>query len=187
MEDLVENLIEALLPFMKELPFAFFGHSLGAIVALEATRRLAREQAMFPRHLFISARPAPHLPLRRAPVFNLSREELKQWLGQVSGTPKAVLENSEMMDFMLPILRADLQIDDTYRATSDPVIACPLTVLGGLSDDQATPEELRQWSHYTSHAFTLRLLEGDHFFPFNDARSLVLAAIAEGLPNPDSV
>jgi medium-chain acyl-[acyl-carrier-protein] hydrolase len=181
MENLVEELTEALLPFMTDKPFAFFGHSLGAIVALEATRVFIKRAARSPVHLLISARPAPHLPLRRVPVRNLSREQFKNWLGQVDGTPKAVLESEEMMDFVLPLLRADLEIDDGYLTTPEPVLACPLTVLGGLRDGQATSEELKPWSHYTRGRFRLRLMEGGHFFPFNESRSSVLATITEAL------
>jgi medium-chain acyl-[acyl-carrier-protein] hydrolase len=187
MDDLVEALIEALLPWMQELPFAFFGHSLGAIVALEAARAVARRQAPLPAHVILGARPAPHLRLRRAPVAGLSRESLKQWLREVNGTPEAVLQNREIMDLILPVLRADLDMDDNYSSSADPPLACPLTVLGGMRDQEATPEELEPWSAYTSNRFTLRLLDGDHFFPFNQAQSPALAAVADALTGGDTI
>jgi len=185
MEDLVESLIEALLPFISNLPFAFFGHSLGAIVALEAARSLSSRHAPIPCHLFVSARPAPHMPLRRVPVLDHSRDEIVQWLRQVGGTSELVLENRELMDLMLPVLRADLQIDDTYRSTADPVLTCPLTVLGGHHDEQAVPHELNAWSPYTSSSFALHMLQGNHFFPFNEFRSAALAVVADALANAD--
>jgi medium-chain acyl-[acyl-carrier-protein] hydrolase len=181
MDEMVGSLIDSLLPFMSDLPFAFFGHSLGGIVALEAARSLARQQGPLPCHVIVSARPAPHLPLRRVPVADLSPEGLKEWLGRVHGTSEIVLENSEMMDLVLPVMRADLEIDDTYRSAPDPVLACPLTVLGGLRDEEAKPDELKEWKRYTSRAFTLRLVEGDHFFPFNEARPSALTAVEEAL------
>jgi medium-chain acyl-[acyl-carrier-protein] hydrolase len=185
MEDLVESLVEGLLPFISNLPFAFFGHSLGAIVALEVTRSLSTRHAPMPCHLFVSARPAPHMPLRRVPVLDHSREEIVQWLRQVGGTPELVLENRELMDLMLPVLRADLQIDDTYRSTADPVLTCPLTVLGGHHDEQAIPHELNAWAPYTSNSFALHILQGNHFFPFNESRSAALALVADALANAD--
>jgi surfactin synthase thioesterase subunit len=187
LDDLVGALLEALLPWLRERPFAFFGHSLGAIVALEAARALALRQAPLPRHVILSARAAPHLPLRRAPVARLSREGLKRWLRQVNGTPEAVLQSREMMDLLLPLLRADLELDDNYRSTTEPRLGCPLTVLGGLNDNEATPEELEAWSGYTTNSFTLRLLEGDHFFVFNQAQSTALAAVAEACSGPDTI
>ena len=181
MEDMVKSLIDSLRPFMSDLPFAFFGHSLGGIVALEVTRDLAGRRGPLPCHVIISARPAPHLRLRRVPVAQLSSEELTEWLRHVHGTSEIVLQSREMMDLLLPAMRADLEIDDTYRSAPDPVLACPLTVLGGLRDEEARPEELKEWERYTSCSFTLRLVEGDHFFPFNEARSSALAAVEEAL------
>jgi medium-chain acyl-[acyl-carrier-protein] hydrolase len=182
MEDMVSGLIDSLQPLMVEMPFAFFGHSLGGVVALEAARALDRGKAPAPCHVFISGRPAPHLPLRRTPVFNQSLEELKAWLRSVQGTSDAVLECEEMMDLIVPLIRADLQINDTYRSTAEPPLACPLTILGGLRDDEATADELEQWAPYTSQSFNLRMLNGDHFFPFNEARPSALATVVEALP-----
>lgn len=183
MEDLVEGLIKALMPLLSDLPFVFFGHSLGAIVALETTRRLIRDHRLVPAHLIVSARPAPHLPLRRTPVFDLPRSALEQWLRRLNGTPELVLQNQELMDLMLPMLRADLHIDDTYRTTAEPVLPCRLTVLGGHQDSEATPEELREWRFYTEGAFELHLLQGNHFFPFNESWSEALAVLAAALSN----
>ena len=181
MDDLIGGLIQTLLPWMQELPFAFFGHSLGAIVALEASRALARHPLPQPVHVIVSARAAPHLPLRREPVAGLSRGGLERWLRRMNGTPDAVLQSREMMDMILPSLRADLDIDDKYRPRAAPPLRCPLTVLGGLGDDEATPEELQAWSTYTTGKFTFRLIEGGHFFAFNHAQSAALAAVAEAL------
>jgi medium-chain acyl-[acyl-carrier-protein] hydrolase len=181
MDDMVASLIDALRPFMSDLPFAFFGHSLGGIVALEVARSLARRQGPLPCHMIVSARPAPHLPLRRVPVVDLSEEELESWIRGMQGTSEIVLQSREMMDLILPVMRADLEIDDTYRSGPDPMLACPLTVLGGLHDEEARPEELKEWARYTRGVFTLRLVEGNHFFPFNEARPSALAVVEEAL------
>jgi surfactin synthase thioesterase subunit len=181
MDDLVNGLIEAALPSMREKPFAFFGHSLGAIVALETSRALARRAMPQAVHVIVSARPAPHLPLRREPVAGLSRDELKDWLRRVNGTPEPVLENDELMDLFLPTIRADLEIDDTYRSEADPPLTCPLTALGGLSDPEATPTELQAWSSYTDKTFALRLFAGGHFFAFEQGQSAAIAAVTDVL------
>ena len=180
-EDVVDGLIEALSPLMRDLPFTLFGHSMGALVALEVTRRLATTDGPVPCHMITSARAAPHLPLRRPQVFKLSRKELEQWLRELNGTPQAVLNSTELMDLILPALRCDLQIDDTYRTTAEPPIACPLTVVGGLRDNEATPDELTGWSRYTSGSFALRLVDGDHFFPFNESRLHAFRILTEVL------
>ena len=182
LHELVGGMVSGLLPFMATLPFAFFGHSLGAIVALEATRTLAGSGAPMPRHLILSARSAPQLPLRRTPVRNLSQADIAQWMRRVGGTPQQVLDNQELMDLLVPALRADLEIDDTYQSTPDFVLSCPLTVVGGDQDDEALPHELQAWSPYTRNSFALHVLKGNHFFPFNESRSAVLSLIAATLP-----
>jgi len=181
MDEFVAELIDAALPMMREKPFAFFGHSLGAIVALETTRALARGGLPQPRHVIVSARPAPHLLLRRERVAGLTRDGLIDWLRRVNGTPEAVLQSRELMDMYLPALRADLDVDDTYRSAADPPLHCPLTVLGGTADDEASPDELRAWSAYTTAECTLRLFDGGHFFAFGPLQSQVLAVVAAAL------
>jgi surfactin synthase thioesterase subunit len=186
MGSLVEALREGLQGWTKDLPYVIFGHSLGAVIALELSRTLALLNEPLPRLLVVSARTAPHLAVRRTPVSTLTRDGLKSWLRRVNGTPEAVLQSREMMDLFLPVLRADLEIDDNYRSTPTPSLPCPLAVLGGMSDEETTPEELQAWSTYTSSRFTLRMLDGDHFFPFNQGRSAALAALAEVLLLADS-
>jgi medium-chain acyl-[acyl-carrier-protein] hydrolase len=180
MADLVGNLVDALLPFMTQ-PFAFFGHSLGAIVALETTRALAARGAPLPRHVIVSARAAPHLPLRRRAVSTLTRDELCAWLRKKSGTPEAILQSSEFLDFVLPALRADLHIDDSFQSSVEPVLDCPLTAFGGLHDEEALCDEVSAWAPYTSAGFTLRLLPGNHFFAFNECRPATLTAVVAAL------
>jgi medium-chain acyl-[acyl-carrier-protein] hydrolase len=180
MTDLVAGLVDALLPFMS-VPFAFFGHSLGAIVALETTRALASRGAPLPRHVIVSARPAPHLPIRRRPVSTLTRDGLCEWLRQKHGTPAVILESPELLDVLLPALRADLHIDDSFRSSVEPVLDCPLTALGGLHDEEALRDEVSAWAPYTRKGFTLRFFPGNHFFAFNESRAATLTAVVAAL------
>src|SRR5262249_49453263 len=111
----------------------------------------------------------------------LSRDGLIDWLRSVNGTPEAVLQSREMMDMVLPALRADLHMDDNYRSGPDPALACPLTALAGTHDQEVAPEELQAWSTYTSQTFIFRQIEGDHFFPFGRGQANSLQAISEVL------
>jgi medium-chain acyl-[acyl-carrier-protein] hydrolase len=187
MDEMVAALIDALLPCIRELPFAFFGHSLGSIVALEVCRALAGGYGLQPQHVIVSARAAPHLPLRRPPVAGQTREGIKRWLGQLNGTPRAVLESREMMDLILPVLRADLTLDETYQPEMEPRIACPLTALGAVDDSEALPSEVEAWSVYTTNRFTVKLFDGDHFFIFDQAQPAGLAAVAKALVHSDAI
>ena len=163
LSELVELLGSALAGSLNE-PFAFFGHSMGALVAFELARLLRREGRALPRHMFISGRSAPQLQGCHAPLYNLPTSELLQELHQLDGTPREVLEHPELMEMMLPILRADFSICDTYEYTEEAPLECPISAFGGFQDVDVPRENLEAWRKQTSSSFTLRMLPGNHFF-----------------------
>lgn len=179
MSALVEALAQAL-PAHTEKPYAFFGHSMGAIIAFELARACRRRGLPLPRALFVSGRRAPQLPERDPITYNLPEPELIAELRRLGGTPQEVLEHPELMRLMLPLLRADFEVIETYRYEPEPPLDCSLTAFGGLEDAEVTPPELDAWGAQTTRAFTRRLLPGDHFF-LHTARPTLLAALAQDL------
>ncbi|HVF55642.1 MAG TPA: thioesterase domain-containing protein [Pyrinomonadaceae bacterium] len=167
---------EALRPYM-DMPFAFFGHSMGAIVSFELARLLRREYGLMPRHLFLSGRSAPQTPDADSVTYNLPDEEFVEELHNLGGTPKEVLEHPELLRLMMPVVRADFEVSQTYRYTSEPPLDCPFTVFGGLEDVDASRERLEAWREHTSGAFSLRMFPGNHFF-LNTAEPLLLRTLA---------
>ena len=161
--ELVKLLGPALAGSLKE-PFAFFGHSMGALVAFELSRWLRREGRALPRHLFVSGRSAPQLKPTHTPLYNLPNSELLKELQQLDGTPREVLEHPELMELMLPLLRADFSICDTYEYQEAAPLACPISVFGGFEDTDVPRENLEAWREQTSSSFTLKMLPGNHFF-----------------------
>ncbi|NET84374.1 MAG: thioesterase [Moorea sp. SIO1F2] len=164
---LIETLVPALLPYL-DIPFAFFGHSLGTLISFELARQLRRQEAPSPRHLFISGRRAPQVPARKPPLHNLPKSELIEALRKYNGTPEAVLANQELMELFLPILRADFGINETYTYTSESPLNCPISVFGGLQDTDANSDELAAWRDQTSSTFTVHMFPGGHFFINNN-------------------
>ncbi|VVS94549.1 thioesterase II family protein [Desulfoluna spongiiphila] len=162
MASLVEGLTEAMLPYL-DMPFVLFGHSLGARVAFEVARALRKSLGVEPHHLIVAASRGPHIPEPR-PLHHLPDKAFITELERFSGTPKAVLTNPELMALFLPMLRADFTVDETYRFRESPPLSCPITAFGGRSDPEATRDELITWSRYTSSCFTLKMVDGDHFF-----------------------
>lgn len=175
---LVEAAARNLLPYLDK-PFAFFGHSLGALISFELARYLRREYRKNPVHLFASARQAPHIP-DPSPMHALSEQELLHELQRLNGTPKEVLENSEMMQLLMPIVRADLAIDEVYVCTSEAPLECPITVFGGLQDPETSPDILEAWKQHTNTFFSLQMFPGDHFF-LNTSQSLLLQSLSTKL------
>jgi medium-chain acyl-[acyl-carrier-protein] hydrolase len=163
LDTLVEQLVPELQPYVDE-PFAFFGHSMGALLAFETARRLRRTIGPEPTHLFVAARRAPQLPAREQPAHGLPEPELVEHLRDLGGTPEEVLQHPELRDLMLPMLRADFAVIETYSYLPEPPLDCPITVFGGEFDSRVSPTELRAWREQTHGGFEMHVLPGDHFF-----------------------
>jgi medium-chain acyl-[acyl-carrier-protein] hydrolase len=176
---LADDLTAALLD-LPPAPYAFFGHSFGGLLAFEVARRLHRRGAPLPRHLFLSACPPPHLPPLDRDVHRLSDSALKERLEKLGGTPLPVLECPELLDLLLPALRADLEAFETHLFEPGPPLPVPMTVLGGAGDRMAGAVALEQWAGYTSGSFDVRLFPGGHFFLHSD-EDAVVASVAGDL------
>lgn len=144
--------------------YALFGHSMGALISFELARELRRRCFVAPRRLFLSGRSAPSAAGRKVPIFNLPEEAFIAEVRKFNGTPKELLEHPEAMKLFLPVLRADLEMLDTYENYLEERLSCPITVYGGLQDTDAPVESLRPWQEHTSARCNLRIFPGDHFF-----------------------
>jgi medium-chain acyl-[acyl-carrier-protein] hydrolase len=183
MDALVRPLADAIVPHLtsSDLPFAIFGHSMGALVSFELARALRRLRAPSPVQLFLSARRAPHVPDRHAPLYDLPDSDLVAGLSRrYNGMPRAVLESADLMRMFLPIVRADLTMIETYAYVPDVPLACPISAFGGLEDGAVTRDDLAAWGDHTSGSFTLRMVAGGHFFLQSD-RPRLLAALSADL------
>jgi 4'-phosphopantetheinyl transferase len=180
MGPLVEALALALRPHLDR-PFAFFGHSLGALVAFELARRLRRNGGPQPVRLFVSGCPAPQARTREKSVHSLPDAEFREELRRLKGTPAAVLDDDELMEVLLPTLRADFALCETYAFAPGPALTCPISALGGLADDTVSHQDLDAWREQAAGPFRLRMLPGDHFF-LQTAQQLLLRALARELP-----
>ncbi|MBD1879521.1 thioesterase II family protein [Coleofasciculus sp. FACHB-T130] len=176
---LVQAIAHALLPYLDK-PFAFFGHSMGALVSFEVARLLRRKYGISPVHLFVSGRSAPQLPAKEPPIHALPEPAFIEELRRLNGTPEAVLENVELMELLLPILRADFAVLETYVYAAEPPLQCPITAFGGLQDVKVSVERLEAWQQQTSAKFSLQMLPGDHFF-VQSAQPLLLQFLSREL------
>lgn len=162
MVELVAEISRNLRPYLTK-PFVFFGHSLGAKIAFEVVRTLRRQWQLEPSHFIVSGSRAPHIPEPK-PLHHLADADFVHELRRFSGTPEAILQNRELMELFIPILRADFMLDETYVHLTEEPIACPISVFGGTFDPEAAPRELEDWQQHTSNRFNLEMIEGDHFF-----------------------
>lgn len=160
--ELVPRLSDALEPYLDR-PFAFFGHSIGALVSFELARELRRTRSVEPVHLFVSGCPAPHHPDFDR-LSELPESEFLGRLAQFNGTPPEVLQHPELMQLMLPTLRADFSLRDRYRHRDEAPLGCPITAFGGMDDGHVSGAKLEGWKRHTRERFQLWLFQGDHFF-----------------------
>lgn len=163
MEPLVAAVAAGLIPFLDR-PFAFFGHSMGAMISFELARYLRKEDNPLPAHLFLSGCRALQFPDRSAIPYDLPEPEFIEELRSLNGTPPEVLEHPELMQLLLPTLRADFSVVQTYSYVSGPPLPCAISIYGGVADPLLPREDLEGWREQTTGMFSLRMFPGDHFF-----------------------
>lgn len=164
-----------------DAPFALFGHSLGALLAFEVARTRQRQGKRQPAALIVSGSRPPHIPFTEPSIGHLPDESFIAALSsRYQGIPAEVLAHRELLELCLPVLRADIQVVESYRLPADGTLACPLTAIGGLHDPLVSSDDLSAWKEHTSGAFAVRCVRGDHFF-LNRSTAVVLDFVREAL------
>ncbi|OQY26919.1 MAG: hypothetical protein B6244_12125 [Candidatus Cloacimonetes bacterium 4572_55] len=162
-------------------PYAIFGHSLGALVGFELIRHIRRQDSFpLPVHLFVSGRQAPDMPSSEPRIHHLSDREFMNHLRNLKGTPDAVFENRDLMELLLPLLRADFSVNESYLYTEEPLLDVPITVYGGEDDPVSDRDSSHGWSRHTSQKFQIQMFPGGHFF-IQSHQSELLRSISDSL------
>jgi medium-chain acyl-[acyl-carrier-protein] hydrolase len=176
-------LIDELLAVLREylnLPFAFYGHSMGALVSFELTRRLRQGRLRQPYHLFVSSYCAPQLTRRTNQLHELPDPEFLSRVQELQGIPDALLEDAELIELFSPLLRADFSVCESYAYYDAEPLECGISSFGGTDDKRISAEELAAWRAQTRSSFKMRLFPGNHFF-LNSSKQLVLRVIRNEL------
>jgi medium-chain acyl-[acyl-carrier-protein] hydrolase len=176
LDDMVPPVAEALLPYLDR-PFALFGHSMGALLGFEVARHLRRHYDLLPAKLVVSGHAGPQLPDRNPPLHALPEPEFRERLRELNGTPPEVLAHPELMQLLVPILRADFAASETYVYRAEEPLDCAIAAYGGLADPHVDRAELEAWQEQTTGPFSLRMLPGDHFY-LNTHQALLLQSLA---------
>lgn len=181
MVDLIGQLSDVLEPALDR-PYALFGHSMGALIAFEFARRSQQVQNA-PLQLFLSGRNAPKIAYPHElenPRHRLSKDALIDELRLIHGTPTEILDNQELMAALLPTLRADFALVETYAYGKGQPLSCPIHAFGGDDDTFTSRAGLDSWAEETEGAFQADILPGDHFF-IASQRPALLRHIARDL------
>ncbi|MEU8700914.1 alpha/beta fold hydrolase [Streptomyces sp. NPDC048680] len=176
-EALADELFRVLDP-QDDTPLALFGHSMGSVVGFELARRLeaaGRPPAVF----FASGRRGPSR-VRTEFVHRRDDAGLIEEMKKLNGTDLALLDDREMLDLIMPVLRADYRLVETYERGPGPRLSCPVVAMTGDADPRVTIDEARGWAEETSGAFELLVHPGGHFYLTSQHRA-VNAQIREHL------
>jgi medium-chain acyl-[acyl-carrier-protein] hydrolase len=177
---LVEAVLEALRPRLDRR-FAFFGHSMGALIAYEVTRRLAASGGPLPERLFVSSARPPHVAAPAEQLHELDDTAFVDALDRkYAGIPSAVRENRELLGLVLPALRADIALLETYAHRPGAAFTTPISAFGGSDDTLFGPALLERWRELTHADFAQAQFPGGHFY-LHEARVAVLDAILRQL------
>jgi len=173
---LVEKINDAIQPLLDK-PFIFFGHSMGGMIAFELIRNLRQRKLPQPNILFISACGAPQLPDPQSPIHTLPDAEFIKSLQELNGIPSEVVNHPELMELLLPTLRADFEAIESYQYISNEYpLSCPIIALGGHDDPRVSQERLEGWASHTNTNFKTIYFPGGHFF-INMNKDAVIAEI----------
>ncbi|GEO42589.1 medium-chain acyl-[acyl-carrier-protein] hydrolase [Skermanella aerolata] len=162
--------------------YALFGHSMGAMVAYELAHRIRVRDMPQPAALIVSGRQPPHHPSRLVAVSHLDDAALVREMAAMGGTPAEVWDHPELVELLLPILRADFRACETWQPTAGFQLDIPIHVFSGADDDHVLVERLGDWQRHTVRGCTVSLFPGGHFY-LPAARTDVIARIAALLAN----
>ena len=173
--DNIPDLADAIFPALRPLadrPLAFFGHSMGAILAYEVALRLEKDGAPPLIRLFASGRRAPSR-YRDETVHKRDDAGIIAELRGLSGTNADLLGDPEMLAMILPAIKSDYKAIETYQDVPGRTLSCPILAMIGDSDPKVSAEEAKAWSEHTTGPFETRTLPGGHFYLVDQAPQLI--------------
>jgi medium-chain acyl-[acyl-carrier-protein] hydrolase len=176
---LIDELLKVLTPHLDK-PYAFYGHSMGALIIFELTRQIRVRGLPLPVYLFPAGYRSPEKPNPKRDIHNLADEAFVEELRGYDGTPESFFDHEALVQMMLPMLKADFAVHETYRCYQAAPLPVPIMAFFGRQDTIAKESEMAGWAAHTSAEFDLYGLPGEHFF-LNACRPLLMRKIVAAL------
>ncbi|MCB9096292.1 MAG: thioesterase [Arcobacter sp.] len=170
---------------LPNLPFIFFGHSLGGFVAYELAKNLYLSKGLLPKHLIIASIGAPHMPPRVNNAYQLNDSKFIDEISKYGALPKEIVQDKEFKSLFLPIIKSDFNISEGYFYKEPFILDCNITSIVGDNDHSCFLVDSMGWKEYTSKKFHNVVFPGAHFFikdNFNELIKLIQQIIDGELP-----
>jgi len=162
-------LARELTPELTAKPYLFYGHSLGGLIAYETTLRLREQGRAMPKALVISGRTPPDAPPSRPPLHRLPDEAFIRGIAEhYEAVDARLLADPETRAMVLKVLRADLQMFETYRALTAAPLYLPIWAFAARGDRAAAPSSMDGWKRFSTREVELHEFDGGHFFVRNN-------------------
>eukprot|EP00698_Gefionella_okellyi_P004499 TRINITY_DN14135_c0_g1_i1.p1 TRINITY_DN14135_c0_g1~~TRINITY_DN14135_c0_g1_i1.p1 ORF type:complete len:276 (-),score=18.53 TRINITY_DN14135_c0_g1_i1:286-1077(-) len=181
--DLVSEIVEELKPLLRDKPFALFGHSLGSLLSFEVARYIQKHAITSQPlvALFVSARRPNHLKRLVSPIHHLSNREFAEEVHKRFDSMADVLANPSLLDIVIPPMKADFCLVETYEYEEGEKLSCPIFAFGGTADPFVDEESLRAWSELSIGETHVVMMDGDHFSYVTKSPTVLLETIAQNL------
>src|ERR1035437_3723645 len=176
---MADQIVSAIGPWLN-FPYIIYGHSLGSALSFELLHALNAKHFPSPIRFFSGGRGAPHATPRIPPIHDYPFEKFKSELKKLNGTPEVILNNADLMEIFVPILRTDFKAAYAYRREPVVKLQCDVSVFGGAKDDKVMREDLAGWQDHFTRKIDFRIFEGGHFF-MDENRASVVNAICESI------
>ena len=173
MDNAVDDVYNLIRDDLDRYRYAFYGHSMGCLLAYVLGRKIKELKHQNPEHIFFSGRRAPHNKDSKI-IHNLPEQDFKEEILKLEGTPKELFENKELMDMFFPVLRADFKIVEKYEhIIKDDKLDCNITVLNGREDSDIKINDIPEWRMYTNKECRFFMFDGGHFFIHDNTENIV--------------
>lgn len=161
----VDDIYEQISDNLDDGPYAFFGHSMGALLSYELARKFCTSSHVKPVHLIVSGKNPPHISEAPKMYHALPENEFINKILRMGGTPPEVFQHQELLNLIIPLLRSDFRIFETYEFSEDQCeLNCGITVFYGAADEEISAEKMAEWRKYTRSDYQIRCFDGGHFY-----------------------
>lgn len=170
-KDTVQDYFDQIKSLRNNEPYIIYGHSMGATLGLSVAKKM-EEIGDAPEALIVSGNPGPGIDTSVEKRFLMDDFHFKKELKRLGGIPDEVLENDDLYDFFVPIMRADFEVleKDDF---SEKGLKINVPIIALMGDKEENIDQIENWNHFTTHDFSYRILPGNHFFIYNASNELI--------------